>query len=673
MQIRVIFDKNWCSADKGLHMIKVRQFQMTVNKSISGVEVVDGTSANEVKLNYTGSSSVDELKNNLIKTAKAIIGAECDKVFSVIIDEHSSNASETSKVEAVKSPVDSVVASSRAEESTVCQQKNELTEEKPSAIQRIDERIGVDEFKAFCHQIKNRSAVTIRNNTQKLFFQQAYLFSIDNGCGVLSSIKLLSELLCEVGLFESASSSETFILPDSYSEDFSLKVKSVEANIKNALRSQRIICIDISNCTEKLGSSEIKSMLINVLKHNTDCLILFRTPVTSKGKQEQILEDLNDIISVKAVKFPAFTNNELWTLAQKFLGEYNFSLSDDARTDFNNIILHEKKDGLFYGAYSVKKLVGEFVYHYEMNANPELADNDKLVISSDILQLMNREEEKPVDPLKKLREMIGMEPMINQVNEVINQIKYARNHTATGVPCMHMCFTGNPGTGKTTVARAIGEALRDAGILRIGKFFECKGRDLCGQYIGHTAPKTSDYCKNAYGSVLFIDEAYSLAVTDTDKDYGKEAISTLIAEMENNYDDLIVIFAGYPEEMETLLDTNPGLRSRVPYKIHFEDYTREQLAQIYMLNATKDFQVADNLEAHVKEYFSKLSDDTIHSRSFGNARYVRNLFEKTWGKAVTRAGGDSENIELTIEDFNQAVEAMPAGGKKEEKKKIGFN
>ncbi|MBO7666285.1 MAG: AAA family ATPase, partial [Clostridia bacterium] len=151
-------------------------------------------------------------------------------------------------------------------------------------------------------------------------------------------------------------------------------------------------------------------------------------------------------------------------------------------------------------------------------------------------------------------------------------------------PCIHMRFVGSPGTGKTTVARIIGQIFREEGILRKGAFMEYSARSLCAEYVGQTAVRTAAICRDAYGSVLFIDEAYALYDgSRSSNDYGREALTTLISEMENHRDDMLVIMAGYTDDMETLMQGNAGVRSRMPFMIEFPNYTRTQLYEIFML------------------------------------------------------------------------------------------
>jgi len=219
-----------------------------------------------------------------------------------------------------------------------------------------------------------------------------------------------------------------------------------------------------------------------------------------------------------------------------------------------------------------------------------------------------------------------------------------------------MMFTGNPGTGKTTVARILAQLMKEEGVLRKGYFYEITGRSLCGRYVGETAPKTSTYCRDAYGSVLFIDEAYSLNQGEG-RDYGKEAVQTLIAEMENHRDDFCVIMAGYKDEMMQLLEVNPGLESRIPYVIDFPNYGREELEQIFFSMVNGNLAYEEGLKETVHNFFQSIPDEIMEDKTFSNARLVRNLFERAWGKAAYRRNlsGQQEFVILR-EDLISATE-----------------
>jgi stage V sporulation protein K len=200
---------------------------------------------------------------------------------------------------------------------------------------------------------------------------------------------------------------------------------------------------------------------------------------------------------------------------------------------------------------------------------------------------------------------------------------------------LHMIFKGNPGTGKTTVARLLGKMFKHMKILQKGHTVEVERADLVGEYIGHTAQKTREQIRRALGGILFIDEAYSLA-RGGEKDFGKEAIDTLVKAMEDHKDDLIVILAGYKDEMEWFLQTNPGLRSRFPIRMEFNDYSVDELMQIAKMMAEKR-EYKFTADALLK--FEKIllnSKNSAYYDKMGNARLVRNMIEKAIRRQALR-------------------------------------
>lgn len=191
----------------------------------------------------------------------------------------------------------------------------------------------------------------------------------------------------------------------------------------------------------------------------------------------------------------------------------------------------------------------------------------------------------------------------------------------------HMVFKGNPGTGKTTIARLFGKIFREMGILSKGHLIEVERADLVGEFIGHTAQKTRDLVKKALGGILFIDEAYSLA-RGGEKDFGKEAVDCLTKALEDSNKDFICIIAGYNDEMDSFLELNPGLPSRFPVHIHFSDYTVDELLEIANLMAKgKDFELTKDSLEKIRRSVTAILNDPFHT-NFSNARYIRNCIEK---------------------------------------------
>ncbi len=249
-------------------------------------------------------------------------------------------------------------------------------------------------------------------------------------------------------------------------------------------------------------------------------------------------------------------------------------------------------------------------------------------------ELPKIEEKKTLDEIfKDLNELVGLEKVkkvLYDLVDVINLKEKAKDLTIKDMN-LHMVFLGNPGTGKTTIARIISNILYNLGYIKENKLIEVSSKDLVGQYVGQTAPKTMDVINKSLNGVLFIDEAYSLAVKG-ENSYNAEAIATLIQAMENYRDKLVVIFAGYTSEMQDFLDSNSGIVSRIGYTLEFEDYKTEELIKIFNNFATKNGFVVS--EEAIK-YLEEVINENRNTKNFGNARFVRNIYEKTVIKHAT--------------------------------------
>jgi len=243
-------------------------------------------------------------------------------------------------------------------------------------------------------------------------------------------------------------------------------------------------------------------------------------------------------------------------------------------------------------------------------------------------QILQDAEIEPV--IKQLEsELIGLAPVKARIREIAAFLVVSRARAAMGLeassPSLHMCFTGNPGTGKTTVALRMAEILHRLGYVRKGHVVSVTRDDLVGQYIGHTAPKTKEILKKAMGGVLFIDEAYYLYRPENERDYGQEAIEILLQVMENHRDDLVVILAGYKDRMDTFFQSNPGMSSRIAHHIDFPDYSENELTQIAgKMVGGMNYQLDADAEKAMQEY--------IHLRKqqphFANARSIRNALDR---------------------------------------------
>jgi len=250
------------------------------------------------------------------------------------------------------------------------------------------------------------------------------------------------------------------------------------------------------------------------------------------------------------------------------------------------------------------------------------------------------------------RDLIGLAPVKTRIRDiaallVIDKLR-DQHGLAAQAPSLHMCFTGNPGTGKTTVALRMAQILHRLGYVRKGHVVSVTRDDLVGQYIGHTAPKTKEVLKKAMGGVLFIDEAYYLYRPENERDYGQEAIEILLQVMENDRDDLVVILAGYKDRMDTFFQSNPGMSSRIAHHLDFPDYSTLELLQISdrMLAATQY-----RLDAEARQAFDTYLQRRIAQPHFANARSVRNALDRARLRQASRLFADRESP-LSAEDLS---------------------
>lgn len=227
------------------------------------------------------------------------------------------------------------------------------------------------------------------------------------------------------------------------------------------------------------------------------------------------------------------------------------------------------------------------------------------------------------------RELIGLEPVKTRVREIAALLLVEKLRNRAGLqaepPPLHMSFTGNPGTGKTTVALRMADMLEKLGYVRKGHLVAVTRDDLVGEFIGHTAPKTREVIKRAMGGVLFIDEAYYLHRPENERDYGIEAIEILLQAMENHRDDLVVILAGYAEQMQRFFGANPGFRSRIAHHVDFPDYTDDELLRIAELMCQKmQYRLSPAAKAAMVRYITRRRAQP----NFANARSIRNALDR---------------------------------------------
>lgn len=357
------------------------------------------------------------------------------------------------------------------------------------------------------------------------------------------------------------------------------------------------------------------------------------------------------------VDFPDYTTNELVEIFKMMINERGFSVSDDVLTDTALIFDKVRHLENFGNGRYVRNLVEDAIKNqsvrlYNMYGDVEFIPEDELfaLTSKDILDSEEKVKEirKEGEAQAELDRMIGLSSVKKIMNRIIATFKMNKFYSENGIrrdkPAMHMVFTGNPGTAKTTTARLVADIFRDERILPSGQFVEVGRSDLVGEHVGSTAIIVKKKFREAQGGVLFIDEAYSLC--DSLKGgYGEEAINTIVQEMENHREDTVVIFAGYPNEMKAFLDRNPGMASRIAFHVEFEDYTPDELCDIAKLMLDKkNMSITDEALLKLKRTCEKASKN----KSYGNGRYVRKLIEEAEMNLASRVSSSlNGNVDIS--------------------------
>ena len=410
-----------------------------------------------------------------------------------------------------------------------------------------------------------------------------------------------------------------------------------------------IIVLDLSDL--RWSSSDIRKSIIQIINTIPTKSFIIIEDSFIEGETNAQYSDY----FTWSMKINRISNEEKEIYVEKFMKNNNLKYSKD--------IIKKIADNSYY------KVQSELI-NILVKTKINKTDNIDELLQNNTVQKEDKKVNKNTG-IKELENLIGLEETKEQIKKIINYIRICKDKNK--LPMLHMVFNGNPGTGKTTVVRIIGKIFSEEKILSDKEnFVEAQRNDLIGEYVGHTAPKTQRVINKALGGVLFIDEAYSIASYISDeagRDYGAECIATLLKGMEDHRDELCVILAGYTDEMERMLNVNPGFESRIQFVINFPDYTAEELYMIFKgLCKKEEYKIASNIKKYLVKYF----EIAKKSKNFSNARFVRSLFEKIKIEQANRVIKEKENRNLIkLEDVLNGLDKTKIK-KVKTKQKIGF-
>ena len=502
--------------------------------------------------------------------------------------------------------------------------------------------IGLNEFQEYVLKLKK----FLNNQKEKVLVENQFLiFKGSLGTGKKFAIKYLMKLL---------NVKSKTILKDGFSTKFDSE--------------QRLVIIKDYSTMHPRKKEEFKN---NILETGGGRVYIFLAESDSIA-YEISREFLPIFHVVYELNFPPYSYNELVNIIKFRLGDYGFHLEEDLIKLLSN---HNCLTNSYDSCYFAQKIIEYNVIESNLSIGKK---SSSLPLELFCMKGCNNPLGTNSDTLKELDRLVGLSTVKSLIHRILDYFSISQRrfeiNSSPVRPSMHFMFSGASGTGKTIVARLLAKIFYEHGIIKSNVLIEVGRSDLIGEYVGQTAPKVKRLFDNAKGGILFIDEAYSL-IPQGERDFANEAIPTIIQEMENNRNDVIVIFDGYTEMMEEFLNTNPGLASRISRNIYFNNYNKYELYDILTLMANQQGYLIDKkCKAILLTHFEKC----LCSESFGNARYVRKLFELVLyiqaerlikKERVSALNGEDISY-LSCRDFEKAI--LDLEKKENNSKIIGF-
>ena len=524
-------------------------------------------------------------------------------------------------------------------------------------MKEIDELIGMKKIKEELRNLSkflkyNKRLEKINGVSKTLNLHM--IFSGNAGTGKTTVARLLADILYNMGYIEERKITE--ITPkDLIGEYTGQTAPKARKKIEEALGG--ILFVDeayglVGNTKGKGYGAEAVVELLKCMEDYQDRLV-----VIFAGYHDE----MNDFLSLNpglksriryVFEFEDYNEDELIQILNMKLKKLNLSIDDDAVKTLKRIISFNMKATNFGNGRYVDNLINNLLIKHSINI-PDNDDTNLLNITlEDVNDLTETDDISVNDIFSDLDKLIGLDNVKTELKQLVDYLQYNKKLEKFNIYPknlnLHMVFNGNAGTGKTTVARLLANIFYSLGYIPENRLTEITAKDLTGEYLGQTAPKVKRQIENALGGVLFIDEAYTL----TQNNYGQEAVAELLVSMEKYYDRLIIVFSGYEKEMKDFININPGLKSRIGKSFVFEDYNKKELVDI-LIKLVSDNKLKITKEAINK--FEKLVEESMKVKNFGNARWVRNSFDKILLKHSTNtkdSNDENELITITDEDID---------------------